>query len=313
MRRGRLAVSALFAAVATLITGAAIPAAATTPVDTITVVTAGNLDSGVGELYVEVFATTQITSITAHIMSGATDKLDLSDFAFDAMADVWLVTSPITQAQLPLGSYTVKVDVTDMGGSSVTGVEAGPFDYLIQPQITVTGSPAVIDYDHQLITFSGSIDGLYPDGTVKGLANQALTLTDGGGGFSQQLTTKADGSFQVTITPDFDVAGIDTAYWLTIAQSDTVAAATTVTTPVQFSVHQDQVKATAKLSQADAAYQRTVTVTGTVSYQPQSAFVPLVGAAVQLWGIANGRDRLVGSATTGPAASSRCPSPPFAI
>lgn len=216
-------------------------------------------------------------------MSGAVDKLDVSDFALTigtAIHGVWTVTSPITQAQLPLGTYSVTVDATDQGGTTVTGVLApGTLYFCIDPTITMSASSTVVDYDNQSVTFSGTVTGLYPDGMVAPLASQAITLQAPGAGTVASLSTVADGSFQVSYQPV--PSALPTEYWAEVASSSTILAAST--SPITVTLHQDPANLTAQRATSAVNYGQQVTLTGTVTYEPGSTWKPLPGTTVNLY------------------------------
>ncbi len=292
MRYPAPALLALLGAAAVLLLGAALPAAQAMAAsdDTIIIVDAGNSPDDVGSLYIDVVAGSQITSLTAHIMSGTTDELTVSDFT-QKTGETWVVTSPITEAQLPIGSYTIDVDATDTGGASASVADVGSFQFLIVPSLTFTPSPKAIDYGHRTVAFSGSVSGQDPDGTSQPLAGVIVSL-DGPNGPLAAPVTSADGSYQATV--QLEHGGQVTA---TVASSSTTFAALS---QVVIKVMTDKVKAVAKLSSTKVAPGGKLTVTGSVSYRSDSHWKPLAESEVQLLSVAPGHPQsVIATATTG--------------
>jgi hypothetical protein len=243
-------------------------------------VTASSPASNDGDLQLAFTATTAITSFTAHILTEhGTDVLDLpeSDFALTSgttSAGTWTVSTPISTSQLTLGSYNVTVDAADSGGDSVTGAAAGTLDFVIQPTVTLTASPDTLTYLQPTATLSGTVTGTWPDGTTGPLAGQTVqfsttgypdiisVLTNSSGGFSTQLAAGSGGTIVASVSGP------------TLADASSPSVTVTANTaPTQI---------TDNVSTTTASYGQTVTVTGTLSYNPGSGFVPLTGMTVDV-------------------------------
>lgn len=266
----------------------AVPAAASAmAADSITIGTASSPAGNVGLLAVTAQADSDIdaSSITAHLISGGNnDVLDVSDFALTAgtaQNGTWTVTTPIAEGQgtgqLPLGTYTVEVDATDAGGTSVTEQQAtGSLNFVIEPTITLSASPTKVDYDDQTVTLSGTVTGLSPDGSTAPLQSQDLTLQDTAS-WTDATSTDSSGDFSVAVVhPD-----VQETYFATIAASGTVAAGTS--NNLQITSQVDLVTLAAKISSSQVNYGTKVTITGTASYKGSSGSTALAGSTVQLY------------------------------
>jgi 5-hydroxyisourate hydrolase-like protein (transthyretin family) len=252
---------------------------------TITFDSAGSPQSNAGLLSIHAAAPSDITpdSITAHLMSGGTDVQDVTGFSLTsgtAQDGTWTVGTAIAAGsgagQLPVGSYAVQVDATDTGGDSVTGQDAGTLNFLEQPAITLSATPATVDFDHQSVTFSGTATGTPPGGSPSPLKNTQLTIRSTGS-FSKTVTTDAAGAFSLTVQqPQLS------QYTAAITkQTATVFAGTSASAGVTATM--DPVQLTAKISAKQVNYGKAVTITGTASYQPGATSKPLAGSTVQLY------------------------------
>ena len=156
--------SVLLGLAAATLSMAALPAAASADGSgTITIISASSPAGNPGLLSIQAQATTPISSMTAHILSGQADELDVTDFQLSSgqLTDgTWTVQSPITG--LALGTYQVTVDATDTGGDSVTGVGAGDLAFVYQTTITAAYRPAVVSYASPDVAFSGRLTGVAP-------------------------------------------------------------------------------------------------------------------------------------------------------
>jgi hypothetical protein len=262
----------------------AIPGAASAA-GTIAFDSASSPASNVGLLSIHGTAPSDISGITAHLMSGNTDVLDVTNFSLTsgtAQDGTWTVDSPIPQGsgagQLPVGSYSVKVDAADSGGDNVTLVDAGTLDFLIQPAITFSADRSAVDFDHQSVTFSGTATGTSPDGSVAPLQGEQITLQNTGT-WTKTVTTDANGAFSFKLQqPE-----LDELYTASMDATATVAAGTSANA-FTITGTKDPVQLTAKISARQVNYGKAVTITGTASYKPGTTVKPLAGTAIQLYG-----------------------------
>ena len=105
-------------------------------------------------------------------------------------AGTWTVKTPISEHQLDFGSYQIMVDATDTGGDSISKSVAGPLNYFIEPTITLKASPTVIGQANPTATLSGTVTGLWPDGSTGPIAGVTATTT---ADVFYQATTDATG------------------------------------------------------------------------------------------------------------------------
>ena len=245
--------------------------------------------SNPGLLSIQAEAPTAITSLTVHLYDASNaDVLDLpySDFALTsggATDGIWTVTSPITQAQLPLGTYQVTVDATDQGSDTVTGASAGAFFFGIFPTITMTGGPTVLSFAQPSVTVSGSVTGQYPDGSVKPLADQAVTITGRSGTWT--TTTDSSGDYSLKIAPNLQALGppLQEQLYASVPSSATISAASSGQLNLTGQV--SDVLIHARLSTAVADYGRPVTLSGTAEYQLDGIWKPLASSTIDVTGV----------------------------
>jgi hypothetical protein len=276
--RHRRCLSVLLGLAAATSSMAALPAAASADGSgTITISSASSPAGNPGLLSVQAQATTPISSMTAHILSGQTDELDVTDFQLSSgrLTDgTWTVQSPI--AGLALGTYQVTVDATDAGGDSVTGVGAGDLAFGYQTTITAAYSPAVVSYASPDVAFSGRLTGVAPGSTTPvDLPGVPVLLVNQDTDVQQSLgSTAADGSYRGTLpvaVGDYDVQ---------VAASDTMEAAQSSQIGIGYSLTPTKVSAT--VVPRDVKYGQQATVTGTASYQDGSSWKPLPGVTVEV-------------------------------
>jgi hypothetical protein len=266
------ALSTLGATAGLLATGA--PAQASGPISAV----ASSSSASVGELEITFSAASAITGFTVHIITAnGTDVLDLpeanftmysSSTASGTASSSWRLSNPITTNQLLLGTYSITVDATD-GPDTVTGQPAGTLDYLIQPTVTLSASTNVLSYASPSTTLSGTVTGLWPDGSTRPLTGQQVLVTSTAG---QALQTQTDPSGNFTTSANS--AGTFTA---SVSDSTLASASsaqltvTAVTTPTEL---------TASVSTTRTSYGHQVTVSGTLSYQPGTSSQGLGGMPV---------------------------------
>ena len=172
----------------------------------------------------------RLTSVTVHVYSGTTDVYDVTNMAYSsgpASDQVWTAVNPIPQADLPIGSYTTKVDATDADETD-SGLTTGQ-QFSVAYTVTLTATPQTVSYGDSTITMSGQVTGVVafsPYTTPVGVAGVPITLADDYSGTPTQTiaTTQSDGSFsgQVTlpIPPNLSCGG-SCIYYLTAVASST--------------------------------------------------------------------------------------------
>lgn len=279
MTRLKRAARGLAAGFLALLVVSGFPALAHASVGFITIVSVGSPKNDVGMLTIQAQAPTPITGITAYLGNTHGQQV-LTTSAFTLTSGTvtdgtWTLSSPLTQQQIPLGSYGVKLSVTDAGNDLYTSGYMWSLGFLIEPTITFGASQTVIDYDHQSVTFSGKVTGLWPDGTVQPLGGRALTLIGAGTPWLYPATA-ADGTYQATVNP---VPGLQ--YEVTLASQPTVDSA--ITPVIVITARAYPVKLTVTKSTPHVTLGQKVLITGTVSYEPGTQWLPFANSTVQVY------------------------------
>ncbi|MGO8959670.1 MAG: hypothetical protein ACLQFR_20230 [Streptosporangiaceae bacterium] len=189
------------------------------------------------------------------------------------------MASPITQGELPLGSYRIAVQATDTGGDNADTSNAGTLAFVIYPTLKLTVSPGTASYG-QTVTFSGTDIGRYPDGTTKPLAGKQIDLVGG----AAPVTTSASGTFSVSVQGGI---GAGELIYLPI-DAESVADATTaaaISNDVTVNVVTDPTRFTGvSHSPGTVTYLAGFTVTGSESYKSGGTGLPLADNCI----VANG-------------------------
>jgi hypothetical protein len=236
----------------------------------------------VGSLSIELESTTPIvpTSISAQLSAGGSNVLTVSDFSLTAGTNTggtvttWTVATPITVAQLPLGTYTIGVSASDNGGDTASVPDAGTLAFLVQPAITLTASPSTVSYG-QTLTFSGTVMGLFPDGTVQPVAGQPISISVKGG----DVTTDSSGHFTVSVQAGPATLGSQTSFE---AEIETATVARAFFNGANITIIQDPVEFTAQLSSDAVSYGTAVTLSGNIMFESGNTWLPFAGAPISV-------------------------------
>jgi hypothetical protein len=278
---GLLAVAAVTAA-----TASAAPTAQTAqtdaPADTITIDFANSQPSSVGLLTVGVTSTSPIASLAVHVINPDTHADVLDPTMVEKQSDpigltfhgVWTVATPVTTAQLPIGSYDIAVDANDVGGTTVTGVKVPTsWEFKSVPVVTFN-NPPLIDFGHPTGQVTGTVALRAPDGT-RSAYQGAISLIDSWSAGPQPAQTDASGNFSIAITPP-SPGGQDPGASVEVNVPDTAANRAAGNAHLDFSVPQDPTALKAK-SPVAVTYGGKVSVTGSLTYRPrgQATFVPV--------------------------------------
>jgi len=288
------ALAAICVLAASALAGALAPAALASPrpdnppvtQDNITIYQVnGGGDGNSNPLSVGLSAPTDITAVSAELIpaaGGAT--IDAGSLSFvtgsgSLTGGTWATAAAVVA---PPGAYTVSLSAADAGGDSFSGFSAGTVSYLIQPLITVNADRSTVDFDHQTVTFSGTVTGTWPDGSTGPLADQAIQLNEEAPGAPGPVTvtTLADGSYQYAMqfVPIYQTTDVS----VDVLGSATVA--DTCCNEYPITVLPDAIELTASPAVVTVAQGSQVTVTGTASYQPQgsTAYLAAPGVAVEV-------------------------------
>lgn len=242
-----------------------------------------------GLLTMYVNAPTDVTSITAHIMSGSQDMLDVSDFtltAGTAQDGTWAVSQPIAEGQLPLGLYDVTVDVNDAGGDAQTISGVGGLNFTVHPTITLSADRADFTYLHQTAQISGKVTGLWPDGSTQPLSGVQVYVADefGAAPLNPPIpvgTTASDGTYSGTFAPNIlDQTDWPDYYYTYITATSTVSSNQSAALPL--TTVTDPVTVTVAISPAQVNYGQPATISGTVTFQDGSATGPVADDTISM-------------------------------
>lgn len=253
-----------------------------------------NIDSpwdnaGLLTMYVQDAAGANVTSITAHIMNGSTDLLDVSDFQVTggtAQNGVWEVITAIKQSQLPLGAYSVTVDIADDAGNSATISGVGGLDFTIHPTLTVAANRSVFTYLHQTARLSGTVTGLWPDGTTKKLSGYSVYVADEFGAAPPNPpilvgTTNSSGQYSGTFAPDFLAQTDWPDYYFTYVTS-TATLTGNQSQGLPLNTKLDPVTVTAKITPDHIKYGAKAIISGNVVFHEGSASGPVAGDTLMM-------------------------------
>ena len=267
----------------------------------IQVTSAGSQPSTVGSLSIGFNSTSPVVpgSISAKLYaSGAsTPALTVTGFSLTAGtntgagATTWTVTTPITQQQLPLGTYTIAVQAADTGGDSTDDPGAGTLLFLVEPTLTLNVSPTTYSYG-QDVTISVTDIGLYPDATTRPVSGQNLQVDQ------EVYLGTTDGQGKVSATWQAGVGSAEILGNATVA-ANAVPDSTTAAAPVLGVVPVTVVRVPVRVSglrtsptHVSYSFSGTFTIDGTISYQSGSTWQPYAGGplAVQPQGFCMNED-----------------------
>ena len=281
-----LAVSGLAGAIAPAALASPRPNSAPVTQDNITIYQVNGGGSGFSSpLSVGLTAPTDITAVSAELIPVAGGStIDAGTLSFvtgsgSLTGGTWETAAAVVA---PPGAYTVSLSAADSGGDSFSNFAAGTVSYLIQPDITISADRSTADFDHQTVTFSGTVTGTWPDGSTGPLADQSLQISEQANGAPAPVTihTLADGSYEyaMQIVPVYQTVDVFTEVVGTATVADTVSV------DVPINVVQDTLQVTASPAAVTVSSGGQVTVTGTASYLPQgeTAYVPAPGVAVEV-------------------------------
>jgi len=262
-----------------------VPVPTVNPVDSVTIGSAGFTQNAT-QLSITANSTAPLASMKAHLYDSTT-----SDHVLDlimqpppggaaAGASTWTaaVSEGAAPGGLPLGTYSVTVDITFQDGTvNPPGLSAGTVAFQEAPSVTLKVNPA-LSYGNQHPAISGTVTVLAPGAAAATpYAGEQVTLEDSQLG-SVPLTTNASGGYSYT----FAAPRAGETFSVQVPQTSAIAAAQSATET--FTTHNDKVRMAASLSAATVTYGGKVTVKGTVSYAPGTAkFVPLPRQSVRIY------------------------------
>jgi hypothetical protein len=252
-----------------------------------------------GLLRISLTADSAITSLSADLFpvgsSSATPAWTVTDFNAPVSgtdgAELYTASAPIPwgtgTGELPLGNYVVKGNAADQGGGSVSDDPAGSIAFLIEPQLTLQAKPAKVDWGHRLVTFSGTVTGIFPDGTTGPVQGAVVTIQPEGQTSTPQAftaTSGADGKYSGTKTV------LDWQWQANVTGGTGLDLTGNTLQLVSLAINEDPVRLTAKLAKSNVNYGKPDKITGTVQYKSGSVWKPVAGLQLTVDGTRPGDD-----------------------
>jgi hypothetical protein len=215
-------------------------------------------------------------------------------------SQTWTATSPIPEAQLPAGAYTVMAAATDANEPANPPQSAQQqllsFSY-VTDNLSVTPVPPNVTQGSQQVTFNGSLMGTPPGGSAVapvGIANAPVLLSIAGGSPSQVATTDSNGNFSYAAT------GVEPgSYAFSVAAAANLYAAASNTVSVSALPATTTITMAAPSPASVTEGMQTVTFSGTVTVKPPApASAVGVGSGVPVYlSIAGGTPAAVTNTT----------------
>jgi hypothetical protein len=235
------------------------------------------------QLSITADSTAPLATMTAYLADATTtDTLTMQPPNGGGGAGTSTWTAPVSVGTppggLPLGTYNVTVGVTFQDGTTGSGTAPGTAAFQETPSVTLSVDSPVVSYDHQHPIVFGAVTVLLPGSTTPApYAKEQIVLVDSSLR-DVPVTTDAAGHYvHVFLSPQ---SGETVS--AEVPGSSTVAAASSPNT-VTFTIHQDPVAISAHLSATTVTYGGKVTVKGTVSYEPDSTYVPFPRQNVRIY------------------------------
>jgi hypothetical protein len=143
--------------------------------------------NGSGNLTVTVSSDDPLGTVTVHLMSGATDVLDLTDLSEQGtfspdVTQTWVLNNPATDlAALLPGTYTATADATDADNDQTVQAQSltGAFDFQVVSSISVSQPTVTSTAPNQQVSIAGQLNAVQPlSTTAVGWGGQTVTITD---------------------------------------------------------------------------------------------------------------------------------------
>ncbi len=253
----------------------AAPASADASPGAVVIVAAG-LNVNTGALSVTAQATSSITTISVAFVDQSTSANTLTVSSFTAPSDptdgAW--TATVTSSELPAGSYDLNVTAADQDGDTATATNISVAYWYGTSMPTLTASTDIISYGDSMVTLSGTLSYQAPGGGAW-QPDPGVTLdlfTDYGDVVATIGPTASDGSFSqsVALNPGtyyVRATGLGATY------ADVSPEITESATP-------DPVRMTATEIPYKSDYGAKIAISGTLTYQSGSSWLPLTGQQV---------------------------------
>ncbi|MGW1001076.1 hypothetical protein [Streptomyces sp. NPDC002520] len=296
LRRIRRWVTVVVAAAALGVGGATAAHAADQP----EVTYAGSVSDDLGTLQINARSGVDITSITAHLVSYASQAevaeigtKDFQLFSGTRQDGNWRTKKPL---KLPeFGSYRIDVEVTDADGGHVLRQSAGDFAYYVVAKFgALTVDRTAIDREHRDVRVQGTLYGRWPTRQVKPLAGRQVEIDVD---YWTQTTVTTDDEGHFTASVRLDAAAPIQAVFRMDGGTPTVLYGESE--PVQIGVDQIPTRFTSTVSSTDIDFGQPVTLSVKVEQKTADGWVPLAGrSGGVLFGPDDAQTGLVGGFTT---------------
>ncbi|SNT59496.1 hypothetical protein SAMN05216252_1565 [Actinacidiphila glaucinigra] len=260
----------------------------------------GSVNDDLGTLQVVAESGSDITAVSAHIVSYGTGKevarVKPKDFALssgDRKSGVWRTKEPLHLDQL--GDYRVDVELTDADGDHIAQTSAGQLSYYVVAKFSaLTVDRRAIDRDHRDIEVSGTLYERWPTRELRPLAGRQVDIDVD---YWTQNTVSTDDAGRFTGSVHLDNgAPVQAVFRATGGEPFVLYGESEL---VQIGVDQIPTRFISQVSSTDIDDGEAVTLTAKVEQQTAQGWVPLAGEAGGiLFGPKEGRTETVGGFTT---------------
>ncbi|MBD0738272.1 hypothetical protein BGM09_04820 [Streptomyces sp. CBMA29] len=268
--------------------------------DSITVSYANSVSGDLGTLQVKAEASSDITALTAHIVSPTTGQEvglvgpeDFVLFSGTAQDGLWRTRTPL---HLPdFASYQVDIEASDSAGDHVSVPRAGGLSYFVVADLSdVAVDRTSVDSGHRDVTLSGTLRGRWPDsGELRALPGHTVyvsvsypddwldtsAVSDAQGRISLTLPLGNSATIQAYYRPDNTApnALYGESPQIAVGIEKTPTRAVLHTSPSRIDLNQ-QVTLTGRLEQlTDGVWQPLPDVSGGILFGPSAEYNDLVG------------------------------------
>jgi hypothetical protein len=261
--------------------------------DTVSAVYVGSQNTNEGALQITLDSDADISALAVHLLdSSATDVLDTAmtlknegPNSSGGYQSIWSIPTAITEgtppAGIPVGDYTVTLDVTFTDSTTTSVANAGTFAFTAIPWITISATPTVVSYGHYNVTVSGNVTWVHPNGTVSADGPAQVTLS-GSMVSGVTVATDANGDFSTDVVAPTGLGNYSfwVDAWMPDGRGGTVASNT-----VTINSQVDPATITAALSAPTVTYGHTETFSGQVTYQDpgSTGFTPAPSTTVYVY------------------------------
>jgi hypothetical protein len=260
----------------------------------------GSVSDDLGTLQVVAESGSDITAVSAHIVSyttgGEVARVKPKDFALssgDRKSGVWRTKEPLKLDQL--GDYRVDVELTDSDGDHVSQTSAGQLSYYVVAKFgALTVDRTAIDRDYRDVEVSGTLYERWPTRELRPLVGRQVDIDVD---YWTQTTVSTDSAGRFTGSVRLDNgAPVQAVFRATGGEPFVLYGESEL---VQIGVDQIPTRFITQVSATDIDDGQPVTLTAKVEQQTAEGWVPLAGESGGiLFGPKEGRTDTVGGFTT---------------